>query len=90
MPKMLLVNGSYTSSPKEMSQILNNFFIDKVKNICSLLTNNLVDPLSYLRLTISGWTQYNSVPIFEFQPVTPADVRKVIKSLKLFLDFTSS
>ena len=77
-------DNEYTTSPTKIATLLNEFFINKVKNIRDSLRPRPtdIDPLLILRNVTSRWNQYNNVPIFELEPVDSQTVRKIILSLK--------
>ena len=68
----------FTTSPVRMATVLNEYFIDKVKNIYNGFQQVNSDPLRILRNLLSGWTNYTNVPVFKFKPISHKEVRKLI------------
>ena len=59
------MENDYTMSPRRMATILNNYFVQKVNNIClSLLPCNL-DPTKLLKKTLSNWSKIDSIQTLE-------------------------
>ena len=57
-PTMLKIGESeYTSSPAEMANTLNDYFISKVTNICNNLKPCDLDPTTILRKLIANWSK---------------------------------
>ena len=77
-------DNEHTTSPTKMAEVLNEFFLNKVKNICDNLRPSPtdIDPLSTLRNALFKWNCYNNVPVFDLEPVDSETVKKIILSLK--------
>ena len=75
-PTRLFHMGKYISSPAGLATTLNNFFVNKVKNLRGSIPGAEMDPLSKLRETMS-----NRQCTFETQRVTEQEVMKIIESL---------
>ena len=76
-PSQLFHNGELHSSPKRLAKMMNEFFINKVKNLLSNLQPTDSDPLRYLKRYMSGRNAK-----FQLRQVHPDEVLAVIRSLK--------
>ena len=65
------------NKPKEVANTMNNFFIDKVKNLQKKLPQNKNDPLKYLRNAMK-----KRKCSFKFSPVSQDQVLEIVKNLK--------
>ena len=63
--------NEYTTSPTKIAEVLNDFFLNKVKTICDNLRPSPtdIDPRSILKNALLKWKRYNNVPVFELEPV---------------------
>ena len=76
-PTKLSHNGRLVTSPAEMAELQNQYYIDKVKTIRNNMPVQRKDPLSILRERMQG----RSKP-FSASAVTPDQIDKIICSLK--------
>ena len=76
-PTKLLVEGTIFTKPKDLAKIMNEFFIQKVENIRRNLPNPLGNPLDSVRNLM-----WNRTCTFDFGPVHPDEVSKLIDNLK--------
>ena len=71
-------NGRLLEKPKEVAEFMNSFFLRKVERIKETTPINPAVALSYTREMLGD----RVIPEMEFTVVTPADVEKIISSLK--------
>ena len=76
-PTKLIENGELHSKPKKLANIMNNYFIEKVRNLRNNLPDTPEDPLELTRRIMS-----NRSSSFQLQPVHPEEIAKIISSLK--------
>ena len=76
-PTKLSHNGRLVSSPSQMAELQNEYYINKVQTIRRDMPAQRKDPLSTLRLRMQG----RSKP-FCPAPVTPDQIEKIISTLK--------
>ena len=76
-PTKLSHNGSLITSPAEMAELQNNYYVNKVRTIRNNMPAQKQDPLSILRQRM----QDNSVP-FSPTSISPEKIEKIISSLK--------
>ena len=76
-PTKLFHNGQIVTAPTKLAEIMNNFFINKVKTICQKLPNQTQDPLITLQNIMKDKSS-----VFSLSCVHPDTVRRVILGLK--------
>ena len=76
-PNKLMSEGNIYSKPRDLAHIMNNFFVNKVKQLRQNLPRNVGDPLALVRKLMR--TRNCS---FEFKSVHPDEVNEIIKNLK--------
>ena len=76
-PTQLHVNGTIIQKPYDLAQTMNDYFIDKVKNICARLPQSNFDPLEILRTSMK-----NRMCSMKLSVVHPDDIDKIISELK--------
>jgi hypothetical protein len=76
-PTKLYSKDTIETSPKKNAEIMNNYFINKVRRICAELPPPAADPLATLRRMMRGCPT-----TFQFTPVGPDTVSEIISSLK--------
>ena len=83
-PTTFLLDGNLTSSPKELAEIQNNYFMDKVDTLIEALPSNdvLPDPLIHLKSAMNRWEGKNQIEKLKFKVTTEDDVMKLIRKLK--------
>ena len=74
--------NEFLSSLAKMASALNNYFVNKVKNICSSLQPCKLDPTATLKKLMRKWKKLDRVPTFEFKKIDQHTVRKLILSSK--------
>ena len=75
-PNQLFYKGKIVNKPGDIASCMNEFFIDKIKNLQNRLPSNLGDPLEYARQLMSSRTS-----ILTLKPVYPEEVGKIVRSL---------
>lgn len=75
-PTQISDNGNLLTKPADIAECLNNFFVDKIKNIRNNLSPPNIDPLRILKA--------KNFPkgAFSFQAVHPDKVEEIIRGLK--------
>ena len=82
-PTKFTTENGLVTDPKQMADMLNEYFCSKIQNICNELENRtLSDPLILFRENFNRWTGKQNVEIFELKEVTPKRVRKLFKMLQ--------
>ena len=76
-PTQLCINGVLISKPSEIAKTLNEFFIQKVKNIVQNLPKINYDPLKLAKNIMK-----NKHCSFKLGPVHPDDIDKIIAGLR--------
>ena len=76
-PKQLFHDGKLIGSPKELAEVMNEFFISKVMSLQDNLPPPAEDPLKYLKRLMM-----NRTCSLKFKSVHPDEVKKVVSSLK--------
>ena len=76
-PTRLVENGSVYNKPKDLSQIMNNYFVSKVKNLRDNLPPNPGDPLALVKRIMM-----NRTSSMKLKCVHPDQVVKIISSMK--------
>ena len=76
-PTKLYYNGKIVTAPTKLAEIMNTFFINKVKDICQKLPNPTQDPLVTLQNIMK-----DRPSVFSFSCVHPDTVKKIILGLK--------
>ena len=76
-PTKLLNNGNLETSPLQMAEIQNKYYIDKVQTIRNNLQGHNKDPLEVLKNTLAG-----NQATFSSQAISPDQVDKIISHLK--------
>ena len=76
-PSQLFSEGTIVNSPAGLAEVMNKFFIEKVKQLRQGIPANDTDPFKTLKETMSERTCE-----FNFKAVDPDQVLKIIKSLK--------
>merc|ERR1712240_296335 len=81
-PTIFTTETGLITKPKRMADHINDYFCEKIKNICdSLSKKDLSDPLVLLKMNFQRWENKDMVEIFELQEVTPKRVRELFKFL---------
>ena len=81
-PVSLSVAGKLITSPKEIGNELNKYWITRIENLCKEFINITMDPTQPLVKIWENWQGKNNVKTFEFQPITVKRMRALFKSLK--------
>ena len=76
-PTQLVVDGELKSKPKDLSKCMNEFFINKVRNLRADIPACRKDPFERLQSLMA-----NRNCVFSFKAVHPDEVKKVIDNLK--------
>ena len=76
-PSQLLHDGKIETKPSKLANVMNSFFVQKVKTIQNNLSPPKFDPIS----TVRKLMQNNNCQ-FNLQAVHPDDILKIISSLK--------
>ena len=76
-PTKLLSNGNLETSPLQMAEIQNKYYIDKVHTIRNDLQGHNKDPLDLLKNKLEG-----NQATFSTQSISPDQVEKIITQLK--------
>ena len=76
-PTQLVVDGELKSKPKDLSKCMNEFFINKVRNLRANIPACRKDPFERLQSLMA-----NRNCVFSFKAVHPDEVKKVIDNLK--------
>ena len=79
-PTKFATDSGIITNPKQMADLLNNFFCSKIKNIYDFLEQKVPsDPLAHLRSNIHKWKDKDKIEVFELKEVTPKRVRELFK-----------
>ena len=73
----LFSEGKFVTSPNGLAEIMNNFFIDKIKRLKCSIPPGKVDPLSKMKEAMA-----NRKCSFQFKSVSCKEVEKIIYKLK--------
>ena len=76
-PDSILHNGTEHTSPKQIAQLANEFFINKILKIRETFTPHKVTPLEILSLTFPRNTEKFNLPL-----ITPSETLTLIRGLK--------
>ena len=76
-PTQLFHEGTLENKPSKLAEIMNNYFINKVRNILHKIPVPKTDPLKTLKRMMTGRTCQ-----LELRAVHPDEVLDIIKSLK--------
>ena len=76
-PSQLLHDGKIETKPSKLANVMNNFFVQKVKTIQNNLSPPKFDPISTVRKLMQ-----NKNCQFNLQAVHPDDILKIISNLK--------
>ena len=76
-PSQLFYEGRLETKPSRLAECMNNFFIQKVRNLKERIIPSNSDPLAILRQLMT-----NRSCVFQLQPVHPDQVEKMIINLK--------
>ena len=76
-PSKLSINGELLSSPYRVAEAMNSFFISKVELLRNRIPQTNLDPVQKLSEAMQS-----RQCVFNFRPVTPTEVRKIITELK--------
>jgi hypothetical protein len=76
-PSKLYSDGKVETSPQRNAEIMNKYYVNKVRKIRAELPRPAVDPLGPLRQMMRGCPT-----TFQFEPVTPDCVDQIIRSMK--------
>ena len=76
-PPTQLFTNKMINKPKEIANEMNQFFIEKVKNLQKKLPKQKNDPLQHLRRAM-----HNRNCSFNFKPVSPMEILKIVNKLK--------
>ena len=71
-PTRLFVNGEMLTSPARLATAMNNFFLEKVRQLRQRIPAPTIDPLGKLRESMQG-----RHCTFSFSPVNPEEVEKL-------------
>ena len=64
-PTKFISETGLIANPKDMADILNNFFCTKIEKICNELeARTQIDPLALLRNNFNKWSQKNTIETF--------------------------
>ena len=80
-PSALLLGGKMVTSPKEIADAQNDFFIDKVDMLRRQLPRTNNDPLRTLRAAMESWDNADNRPSFTLREITLTETVEHIKSL---------
>ena len=73
---MLVEDGTEVGSDKEMAEVFNHHFINKVRGLCEKVDMNIAeDPLEKMRKKLGP-----KVPSFDFTEVQVKEVKEVLNS----------
>ena len=76
-PTKLVVDGVMQTKPKNLATIMNDYFVNKVKNLRENLPEPHVDPLTKIRSFMS-----NRNCSFKLRAMHPDEIEKIINNLK--------
>ena len=76
-PSKLFQDGAIINSPAKLAWTMNNFFINKVRQLREGIPHSERDPLAKLKKVLGARTC-----TFSLRPVTPDEVHKIIYNLK--------
>ena len=76
-PTQLLHDGALHSKPSELANIMNNFFINKIRNLRMNLPNSNLNPVDLVRSLM-----YRRTCNFNIRPVHPDEISKIIGRMK--------
>ena len=76
-PQQLFHEGKLVGSPKELVEVMNHYFIDKVNALQARLPPQINDPLKYMKNMMK-----NRKCSFSFKSVHPDDVKRIVMGLK--------
>ena len=65
-----------------MANAINEAFIGKISNICTILGEPTEDPLKLLHQSMDKWEHKHKIEQFELKKITPTRTRELINSLK--------
>ena len=74
--------GNVVTSPLKMAEILNNYFIEKVENICQDLLPKNGNATDCLSKSMNCWKHKDQLPKFKFKKVDQKRVKILFKLLK--------
>ena len=76
-PKQLVINGELKSKPRDLSKCMNEFFVNKVRNLRDNIPACMKNPLGRVQELMSGRNCS-----FKLKAVHPDEVLKIITNLK--------
>ena len=80
-PATLISNGKFYSKPREVAEVMADFFVKKVEEIKSNLPLNNMDPLNTLRKSINQWENKDLRTLFELRQITLVETLEIIREL---------
>ena len=77
-PTRLIQNGRIITRPRDLAETMNKYFINKIKLLREKLPTNLGNPLDLVSKLMR-----NRKTSFQFKPVHPDEIDKIITNLKV-------
>ena len=80
-PSVIISKNRAYTTPRDIANILNDTFIEKVKQICNQTVNlPSINPTTRLQNWLSSRT--NTISTFKLNPISKVQLRKILKKLK--------
>ena len=78
------MGGSLTSSPREIAEVQNDYFVKKVRDLIEALASKseLPDPLELLDEAMDKWEHCDNIETLKFEETSEAEVLKYINKMK--------
>ena len=80
-PQSLVNHGKLINKPREIAELMNTLFLDKIKTLNNNIPARTKDPLDLLRKTIQNWKGAKDRKVFELREVTLVEVCKILNDL---------
>ena len=80
-PTTLISNGKYHMKPREVAEVMSEFFVNKVRKIKSSLPLNNLDPLTLLRKSMDKWENKHLRPEFNLEEISLIETLEILKEL---------
>ena len=80
-PNCFLIEGKIIRKPSDIANELQKCFVQKIKNLMKNLKKSNHDPLIFLKMALSKWGKFQSLPVFTLREISLAETEIIIRGL---------
>ena len=80
-PSCFISGGSVIRKHRDLANVLQNFYSEKIKKLMSKVKKNGCDPLEFLECAMSGWAERENFPTFNLREISISETLSLISKL---------